>query len=71
MSRIGRKPIQIPEKVKIEPKGRVLHVEGPLGKLDAIIPAGVSVAVEKGVARVGEPELTRQNRGYRGLVRGL
>ncbi len=71
MSRIGRKPVQIPDKVKIEAKGHVLHVEGPLGRLDAIIPEGVGVTVEKGVARVEEPPETRQNRGFQGLVRAL
>ncbi len=71
MSRIGRKPVQIPDKVKIEPKGRSVHVEGPLGKLDAVLPEGVSVTVDKGVARVTEPPLTRANRGFQGLVRAL
>jgi large subunit ribosomal protein L6 len=71
MSRIGRKPIQIPDKVKVEAQGRTLHVEGPLGKLDAIIPAGVGVAIEKNMARVSPPLPTRQNRGFQGLVRAL
>ena len=71
MSRIGRKPVVVPDKVKIEPKGRVLHVEGPLGKLDAILPEGVEIKVEKGVAHVGEPSPTRQNRGFQGMVRAL
>jgi large subunit ribosomal protein L6 len=71
MSRIGRKPVSVPDKVKIEGKGRILHVEGPLGKLDAVIPGDVSITVDKGVAHVGEPPETRQSRGYQGLVRAL
>ncbi|MBN1959529.1 MAG: 50S ribosomal protein L6 [Deltaproteobacteria bacterium] len=71
MSRIGRKPVQVPDKVKIELKDKVLHVEGPLGKLDAIIPAGMSVKVENGEAKVSRPDDARNNRGYQGLVRAL
>jgi len=71
MSRIGRKPIAIPDKVKLEVKGHAIHVEGPLGKLDAIFPEGVTVTVDKGVAHVGAPPETRANRGFQGLVRAL
>src|SRR5262245_28441678 len=71
MSRIGRKPIPLPDKVKVTTNGRQLHVEGPLGKLDAIMPEGVTIKVENNVAHVGAPERTRQNRGYQGLVRAL
>jgi large subunit ribosomal protein L6 len=34
MSRIGKKPIEIPSGVKVSIDGRKVHVEGPLGKLD-------------------------------------
>lgn len=71
MSRIGRKPVALPDKVKVSSSGRVLSVEGPLGKLDAIIPEGVTVAVEGGTASVGAPPPTRGNRGHQGLVRAL
>ena len=71
MSRIGRKPVQVPDKVKIEVRGRTLNVAGPLGSLDAVIPEGISVTTEHGVAHVSEPEENRENRGYQGLVRAL
>jgi large subunit ribosomal protein L6 len=71
MSRIGRKPVEIPAKVKVETRDRVLHVEGPLGGLDAVMPEGVGVALEGNVATVTAPEATRGNQGYRGLVRAL
>lgn len=71
MSRVGRRPIAVPEKVKLSVSGRILRVEGPLGTLSAILPEGVDVAVESGVARVSAPEATRANRGYQGLVRAL
>lgn len=75
MSRIGRKPVIVPDKVKVESKGRSVHVEGPLGKLDAILPEGVTVKVEKQtdrtVALVGAPRITRVNRGFQGLMRAM
>ena len=37
MSRIGRKAIPVPDKVKVEQRGRVVVVEGPLGKLEALL----------------------------------
>lgn len=71
MSRIGRKPIPVPDKVKISTSGRKLAVEGPLGKLDALIPEGVTVKVENAVATIGAPPKTRQSRGFQGMVRAL
>ncbi|MEK7704313.1 MAG: 50S ribosomal protein L6 [Myxococcota bacterium] len=71
MSRIGRKPVEIPEKVKVETRGRVLHVEGPLGGLDALLPDGVGVEIHDRTASVSAPTPTRGNRGYQGLVRAL
>lgn len=47
MSRIGKKPIELPEKVsvKIAPDGAV-NVEGPKGKLSWTLPNGVTGKVE-------------------------
>jgi large subunit ribosomal protein L6 len=39
MSRIGKQPIAIPAKVKVEVKGQKVLVEGPKGKLDWELPA--------------------------------
>jgi large subunit ribosomal protein L6 len=43
MSRIGKKPIPLPQGVKVEIKGNVVSVQGPKGKLDTTIPAGIKV----------------------------
>lgn len=72
MSRVGRKPITIPDKVKVEVKGDVVHVTGPLGNLSHNLPRGVTVSVADGTANVGAPKkATRTNRGYQGLFRAL
>jgi large subunit ribosomal protein L6 len=43
MSRIGKKPIPLPQGVKAEIKGDVVTVQGPKGKLDTTIPGGIKV----------------------------
>ena len=43
MSRIGKKPITIPKAVKIGIVGNVVSVQGPKGKIDAAVPAGIRV----------------------------
>ena len=46
MSRLGQKPLPIPEKVKVEFKDHVLNVTGPLGHIAQNIPADLSVKTE-------------------------
>ena len=71
MSRIGKQPIVIPAKVKVEVKGQKVHVEGPKGKLDWELPQRTSLKVEGDkivVARAGEDA---QARALHGLSRAL
>ena len=46
MSRIGKQPIAIPPKVKVEVKGQTVSVEGPKGKLNWELPRRTSIKVE-------------------------
>lgn len=46
MSRIGKKPIQISAKVKVEISGNNLKATGPLGTLSYVIPEGIEAKVE-------------------------
>ena len=72
MSRIGRKPIALPDKVTMSVNGESVCVEGPLGKLEQSLPAGLTVEVSDGVARVSPPaKLNRSNKGFLGLGRAL
>src|SRR5258708_2870566 len=72
MSRIGRMPITIPDKVKIDAKGTSIEVTGPLGKLVQIIPKGISVKIDENVATV-EPtsEAGEKASSLHGLARSL
>ncbi len=48
MSRIGRKPIPIPQGVKIAIEGDLVKVQGPKGALQARVPRGITVAQQDG-----------------------
>jgi large subunit ribosomal protein L6 len=72
MSRIGRKPVALPEKVKIAVDGATVSVEGPLGKIEHTLPLGLTVDVADGQAKVNPPaQLNRTNKGFLGLGRAL
>ena len=53
MSRIGNKPIPLPQGVKIALKGREVEVQGPKGKLNVGVPHGITVDA-KGAVWIGE-----------------
>jgi len=66
MSRIGKQPIVIPPKVKVEVKGQKVLVEGPKGKLDWELPRRTSLKVAEGkilVSRDGEDSEARALHG--------
>jgi large subunit ribosomal protein L6 len=48
MSRIGKKPIPIPQGVTIKVEGNTVLVQGPKGKLDTALPAGIKVEQKDG-----------------------
>jgi large subunit ribosomal protein L6 len=71
MSRIGKQPIAIPPKVKVEVKGQQVFVEGPKGKLSWQLPRRTSLKVENGsvvVSRQGEDD---QVKALHGMSRAL
>ena len=47
MSRLGRKPIDLPDKVKVTVSGKVVSAEGPMGKASLTLHAEISAAVEE------------------------
>jgi len=48
MSRIGKKPVEIPAKTKVEVKGQTVHVEGPKGTLEWTVPSPIAVVYAGG-----------------------
>jgi large subunit ribosomal protein L6 len=71
MSRIGRQPIAVPEKVDVTLQGRHVRVKGPKGELDLDIHPQMSVALEDGELRVSRPSDQPQDRALHGLTRAL
>ncbi len=71
MSRIGRKPITVPEKVKVAIAGKRVNVEGPKGKLSWDLPGPVSAALDKQTVTITVEGGTRQVRALHGLARSL
>lgn len=72
MSRIGKKPVQIPEKVEVSLKGDLFSVKGPKGALDRSLHPAVKLAIEDGTITVSvtNPE-DRKTVALQGLFRSL
>src|SRR5437879_9804817 len=69
MSRIGKKPIPLPQGVKFEVKGNTVVVQGPKGQVETHLPGGVTLQPVDGHIHV-----IRENDDHaavHGLVRSL
>jgi large subunit ribosomal protein L6 len=71
MSRVGKMPVKIPEKVKVSVDGNVIKVEGPKGKMSFPFNPTVKVVVDKGEVQVSRPDESRLAKGLHGLTRTL
>ena len=73
MSRIGKQPVAVPEKVKATVQGNTIKVEGPLGKLEWAFDRSLKVVVDdaKKELRVERPDDQRRSRALHGLTRAL
>ncbi|MBG89295.1 MAG: 50S ribosomal protein L6 [Verrucomicrobiales bacterium] len=71
MSRIGKLPVAIPDKVKVEIKDGAVFVEGPKGKLDWTYPSRISVKVEENKVVCERPDDNKESKAMHGLVRAL
>jgi large subunit ribosomal protein L6 len=69
MSRIGKKPITLPKGVKYTVESNVVVVEGPKGKVNALIPAGITFSEKDGVLTVERPD--QAHAAVHGLARAL
>ncbi|MBL7185339.1 MAG: 50S ribosomal protein L6 [Phycisphaerae bacterium] len=74
MSRIGKKPIDIPGGVKVEIKGLRVKVAGPLGQLEMDCHPRIQVRIEEAGAKVlveNDRPAERQNKQLHGTMRAL
>lgn len=72
MSRIGKKPIQLLEKVKAVVKNKQIKIEGPKGSLDLDLHPAIEVEITKEVIKVTSiDENDRKKVALQGLFRSL
>jgi large subunit ribosomal protein L6 len=71
MSRIGRKPIEVPSTVAIAISPGRVQVNGPLGELSQVVPTRMQITHEEGVVTVTRPTERGEDRALHGLTRTL
>ena len=71
MSRIGNKPITVPEGVEVNLDGQKITVKGPKGTLEREIHNNMTVKLENNIITVTRPNDEKENRSLHGLTRTL
>jgi large subunit ribosomal protein L6 len=71
MSRIGKKPIDIPDNVTVDISGNTVTVKGPLGSDSLELIEGISVNSEEKTLHVLASNDEKQTTAYQGLFRSL
>lgn len=71
MSRIGKKPVEIPAGVEVKVDGQTVTVKGPKGTLTQNVHPNLTVAVEGNEIKVTRPNDDKQNKALHGLTRSL
>ena len=71
MSRVGKKPIPVPDKAKINYKDKVLTVQGDKGSLTREIHQAIDLEIADNVIHVTMLNENKENRALQGLTRSL
>lgn len=71
MSRIGKQPIPVPDKVSVDIAKKHLTVKGPKGQLDMDVHPEMSVSLDDGILNVTRPSDERRHKALHGLTRAL
>ena len=71
MSRIGNKPIEIPDGVEINVASGVVTVKGPKGELSQLVSPAMKIEQSDGVLTVGRPTDRSEHKALHGLTRSL
>ena len=71
MSRIGRKPVPVPDAVTVEIAPGNIAVKGPKGELTQTFSSDITVEQEEGVVTVARPTDRGEHRALHGLTRSL
>ncbi|WP_123042117.1 50S ribosomal protein L6 [Cohnella candidum] len=71
MSRIGRKPIQVPNGVNVNLDNNVITVKGPKGTLTRELHKDMKIVLEEGVINVERPSDNKLHRSLHGTTRSV
>ncbi|MZG29389.1 MAG: 50S ribosomal protein L6 [Nitrospinae bacterium] len=71
MSRIGKKPINVPSGVDLKINGSNVSVKGPKGQLQRVLHPNMKIELKDGVVTVTRPTDGRLDRSLHGLTRTL
>lgn len=71
MSRVGKRPVPIPQGVTVDVAHGSVSVKGPKGQLSEAMPSGIEVSVADGEVRVQRSDDRKQSRALHGLARAL
>ncbi len=71
MSRIGKKPVPVPNGVTVTLTGNTISVKGPKGELSRKLHPDMQIAVEDGIVNVTRPSDEQNHRALHGLTRSL
>ena len=69
MSRIGKKPIPLPQGVKVQVSSQTIEVQGPKGKMSVAVPVGIRFEQKDGVLNALRER--DEQRALHGLARAL
>jgi large subunit ribosomal protein L6 len=71
LSRIGKRPVEIPKGVTIDLQGNLIKVKGPKGELSRTIHSSIKTEIVEGELRVTRPNDLKESRALHGLTRAL
>jgi large subunit ribosomal protein L6 len=71
MSRVGKKPIEIPAGVTVTLNSNVVTVKGPKGELTRTFNPDIEIKVEENIINVSRPSESKEHRALHGTTRAL
>jgi len=71
MSRIGKKPIEIPAGVTVTKNDSTVTVKGPKGELTNTFNSDIAINIEENVINVTRPSEAKEHRSLHGTTRSL
>ena len=71
MSRIGKRPVEVPKGVDVSVKENTVRVKGPKGDLKFDVHPALTVKMDDGIVQVDRPSDSAEHKALHGLTRTL